>query len=259
MYRGVCDNIARRHGHVFRMALHNEGDWRMETWQRARQGELWCLHSPIPELCNAILKTCRMPSRFYIIPSNVNKSQTHLSKPFIARDLMEGHICRHNTLMFALVFCLNCVHAPPARAVTAISLWKSDSWRQARSVKLPKSHERYHNVVMWHWIVYKLCTNGTEASKCWVFIVYFQFTRLHSVAVMQGLSFRDSVDTLFKSARWYGLSGTGFLVAHQLYIGNVMRECKFGKSSPHQPCENTCHFNFWGGSLLWMARALACF
>ena len=24
-------HIARRHGHVFRMALHNEGDWRMET------------------------------------------------------------------------------------------------------------------------------------------------------------------------------------------------------------------------------------
>ena len=116
--------IARRHGHVFRMALHNEGDWRMETWQRARQGELSCLHTPIPELCNAILNTCQMPSRFYIIPSNVNKSQTHLLKPFIARDLMEGHICRWNTLMFALVFCLNCVHAPPARAVTAISLWK---------------------------------------------------------------------------------------------------------------------------------------
>ena len=118
------DNIARRHGHVFRMAFHNEGDWRMETWQRARQGELSCLHTPIPELCNAILNTCQMPSRFYIIPSNVNKSQTHLLKPFIARDLMEGHICRQNTLMFALVFCLKCVHAPPARAVTAISLWK---------------------------------------------------------------------------------------------------------------------------------------
>ena len=96
--------IARRHGRVFRMALHNEGDWRMETWQRAHQGELSCLHTPIPELCNAILNTCQMPSRFYIIPSNVNKSQTHLLKPFTVRDLMKGHICRRNTLMFALVF-----------------------------------------------------------------------------------------------------------------------------------------------------------
>ena len=109
--------IARRHGYVFRMALHNEGDWWMETCQRARQGELSCLHTPIPELCNAILNTCQMPSRFYIIPSNVNKSQTHLLKPFLARDLMEGHICRQNM-------------------------------RQARQLKLTKSYERYHNVAM---------------------------------------------------------------------------------------------------------------
>ena len=71
----------------------------------------------------------------------------------------------------------------------------------------------------------------------------FQFTRLHGVAVMQGLTFHDSVVTLFKSTRWYVLSGTGFLVAHQLYIGKVMRKYKIGKSSPQQPCENTCHSN----------------
>ena len=138
----------------------------------------------------------------------------------------------------------------------------------------------------------------------------FQFTRLHGVAVIQGLTFRDSVVTLFKSTRWYVLtgdplhsraactqpcnvnkhirahcspgarlceqwghgcvkngarlfasarlcrgspvvlSGTGFLVAHQLYIGNVMRKYKIGKSSPHQPCENTCHSNVLELSLL---------
>ena len=43
----------------------------------------------------------------------------------------------------------------------------------------------------------------------------FQFTRLHGVADMQGLPFRDSVVTLVKSSRWYVLSDTGFLVAHQ--------------------------------------------
>ena len=87
----------------------------------------------------------------------------------------------------------------------------------------------------------------------------FQFTRPHGVAVMQGLTFRDSVVTLFKSTRWYVLSGTGFLIAHQLYSGNVMRKHKIVKSSPHQPCENTCHSNVVELSLLWMARALACF
>ena len=35
--------MARRHGHVFWMAWHNEGDWRMETWQRARRAS--CLVS----------------------------------------------------------------------------------------------------------------------------------------------------------------------------------------------------------------------
>ena len=249
-------HIARRHGHVFRMALHNEGDWRKETWQWARQGELSCLHTPIPELCNAILNTCQMPSRLYIIPSNVNEIQTHLLKPFTARDLMEGHICRQNTLMFALVFCLNCVHVPPARAVTAISLWKSDSWRQARSVKTAKKS----------WTVPQCghvtlnCVQMVPKQENVEFSSYiFQFTHLHGVAVMQGLSFRDSVVTLFKSARCYVLSGTGFLVAHQLYIGNVMRECKIGKLSPHQPCENTCHSNILEWSLLSMARALACY
>ena len=134
---------------------------------------------------------------------------------------------------------------------------KSDSWRQARSVKTAeKSHERYHNVVMWHWIVYKWRRSNQMLS---FHRTIFQFTRLHGVAVMQGLTFRDSVVTLFKSTRWYVLSGTGFLVTHQLYIGNVMRKYKIGKSSPHQPCENICRSNVLELSLLWMARGLACF
>ena len=133
---------------------------------------------------------------------------------------------------------------------------KSDSWRQARSVKTAKKS----------WTVPQCghvtltCVQMAPKQANVEFSSYiFQFTRLHGVAVMQGLSFRDSVVTLFKSARWYVLSGTGFLVAHQLYIGNVMCECKIGKSSPHQPCENTCHSNVLEWSLLWMARALACF
>ena len=131
--------IARRHGHVFRMALHNEGEWRLETWQRARQGELSCLHTPIPELCNAILNTCQMPSCFYIIPSNVNKSQTHLLKPFIARDLMEGHTYAGKT-RWCLLWCFvwtACMRRPHVLSLPS-RCEKSDSWRQARSVKTAK-------------------------------------------------------------------------------------------------------------------------
>ena len=160
-----------------------------------------------------------MPSCFYIIPSNVNKSQTHLLKPFIARDLMEGHICRQNTPMFALVFCLNCVHvlSLPSRRE------KSDSWRQARSVKTAK---KSWTVPQCGHVTLNCIQMAPEQANVEFSSYIFQFTRLHGVAVMQGLSFRDSVVTLFKSARWYVLSSTGFLVAHQLYIGNVMREWK---------------------------------
>ena len=143
--------IARRHGHVFRMALHNEGDWRMETWQRARQGELSCLHTPIPELCNTILNTCQMPSRFYIIPSNVNKIQTHLLKPFIARALMQA---KHADVFSGVLFELR---ARAARTCCHCHLAVKNPIHDGKrgQLKLPKSHERYHNVVMWHWIVYK--------------------------------------------------------------------------------------------------------
>ena len=180
----------------------------METWQRA--------NPPIPELCNTILNTCQMPSRFYIIPSNVNKSQTHLLKPFTARDLMEGHISSQNTLMFALVFCFE-LRARAARTCRhcRLAVKKPIHDGNRGQLKLQKSHERYHYVVMWHWIVYKW-----RRSKQMFSSHIFQFTRLHGVAVMQGLTYWDSVVTLVKSAKWCVLSGTGFLVAHQLYIGN---------------------------------------
>ena len=163
--------IARRHGHVFRMALHNEGDWRMETWQRARQGELSCLHTPIPKLCDAILNTCQMPSRFYIIPSNVNKSQTHSLKPFPVRDLMEGHICRQNTLKFALVFCFE-LRARAARTCCHCHLAVKNPIHDGKrgQLKLPKKVMNANT--MWSCDT-KLCTNGVEATKCWVFIAHF--------------------------------------------------------------------------------------
>ena len=157
--------------------------------------------------------------------------------------------------MFALVFCFE-LRARAARTCCHCHLAVKNPIHDGKrgQLKLPKSHERYHNVVMWHWIVYKWRRSKQMLSCHRTFFNY-----LDGVAVMQGLTFWDAVVTLLKSARWYVLSGTGFLVAHQLCFGNVMRECKIGKSSPHQPCENTCQSNVLELSLLWMARALACF
>ena len=133
---------------------------------------------------------------------------------------------------------------------------KSDSWRHSGSIKTAK---KSWTVPQCGHVTPSCVQMASKQANVEFSSHIFQFTRLHGVTVMQGLTFWDSVVTLFKSARWYILSGTRFLVAHQLYIGNGMRECKIGKSSLHQPCENTCHSNVLELSLLWMARALACF
>ena len=187
------------------------------------------------------------------------KAKYTFIKSFIARDFMEGHICRQNTLMFALVFCFE-LRARAARTCCHCHLQAAvknpihDGKRG--QLKLPK---KSWTVPQCGHVTLNCVQMASKQQNVEFSSHIFQFTRLHGVAVIQGLTFRDSVVTLFKSTRWYVLSGTGFLVAHQLYIGNVMRKYKIGKSSPHQPCENTCHSNVLELSLFWMARALACF
>ena len=46
-----------------------------------------------------------MPSRFYIIPSDVILSQTQNYHNRSQHVILWKAICRHNALMFALVFC----------------------------------------------------------------------------------------------------------------------------------------------------------
>ena len=102
----------------------------------------------------------------------------------------------------------------------------------------------------------ELCTNGAEASKCWVFIVYFSiystsWCRCHAGTVIPRLR------------------------GHTLQISQVVRTVRHGISycapTIHWKCDarmqnrspptlwNTCHSNILEWSLLWMARALACF
>ena len=75
-------------------------------------------------------------------------------------------ICRSDALIFAA--CLfNRMHAPSARAFTPNPAWKekSESWRQAGSTRVLKSHEPWQNEVM--------RTKGVEATKGWIIIVHF--------------------------------------------------------------------------------------
>ena len=66
------NSTARMHGPVIWMALDNEGDWWMDTYNHGPAGRMIiCIYTPILVLCNAIKMTGQMPSRFYIILSDV--------------------------------------------------------------------------------------------------------------------------------------------------------------------------------------------
>ena len=253
--------IARRRGHVFRMALHNEGDWRMETWQQARRASC---HASIRQSPSCVMPfwthaKCLLALISYL-PMWIKGKYTFIKTVYSPRFYGGPYLqAKHADVCSGVLFWTACTRRPHVLSLPSSSgCEKSDSWRQARSVKTAKkSHERYHNVVMWHWIVYKWRRSNKMLSFRRTFFKILDFT--------VSLSYRDWHSetpwshSVVKSTRWYVLSGTGFLVAHQLYIGNVMRKYKIGKSSPHQPCENTCHSNVLELSLLWMARALACF
>ena len=158
--------------------------------------------------------------------------------------------------MFALVFCFE-LRARAARTCCHCHLAVKNPIHDGNQgqLKLPKSHERYHNVVMWHWIVYKWRRSKQRLS--------FHRTFFNLLVFTVSLSCKDR----HSETPWSHSSNQpgGSTVRHWISccaptIGNVMRECKIGKSSPHQPCENTCHSNVLElSSLLWMARALACF
>ena len=248
--------IARRHGHVFRMALHNEGDWRMETWQRALRA---CCHVSIRQSPNCVMPfwthaKCLLAFISYL-PMWTKAKYTFIKTVYSPRFYGGPYLqAKHADVCSGVLFWTACTRRPHVLSLPSCCE-KSDSWRQARSVKTAKKVMNGTTV----WSCDTDCVQMASKQPNVEFSSHiFQFTRLHGVAVMQGLTFRDSVVTLVKSTRWYVLSGTGFLVAHQLYIGNVMRKYQIGKSSPHQPCENTCHSNVLELSLLWMARGLAC-
>ena len=252
-------HIARRHGHVFRMALHNEGDWRMETWQRARRASC---HVSIRQSPSCVMPfwthaKCLLAFISYL-PMWIKAKYTFIKTVYSPRFYGGPYLqAKHADVCSGVLFWTACTRRPHVLSLPSSSgCEKSDSWRQARSVKTAKkSHERYLNVVMWHWIVYKWRRSNKMLSFRCTFFNLLDFT--------VSLSYRDwhfKTPWSHSSNQPGGTySGTGFLVAHQLYIGNVMRKYKIGKSSPHQPCENTCHSNVLELSLLWMARALACF
>ena len=141
------------------MALHNEGDWRMETWQRARRASC---HVSIRQSPSCVMPfwthaKCLLAFISYL-PMWIKAKYTFIKTVYSPRFYGGPYLqAKHVDVCSGVLFWTACTRRPHVLSLPSSSgCEKSDSWRQARSVKTAKkSHERYHNVVMWHWIVYK--------------------------------------------------------------------------------------------------------
>ena len=162
---------------------------------------------------------------------------------------------KHADVCSGVLFWTACTRRPHVMSLSS-RCKKSDSWRQSGSVKTAK---KSRTVPQCGHVTLNRVQMALKQAKFEFSSHSFQLNRLHGVAVMQGLTFwslRGHTLQISQVAR----TVKHWISCCALTIGNVMRECKTGKSSPHQPCENTCHTNVSElSSLLWMARALACF
>ena len=179
--------IARRHGHVFRMALHNEGDWQMETWQRACRASchVSILQSPSCVMPFWTHAKCLLAFISYL-PMWIKAKYTFIKTVYSPRFYGGPYLqAKHADVCSGVLFWTVCTRHPHVLSLPSSSgCEKSDSWRQARSVKTAKkSHERYHNVVMWHWIVYKWRRSNKMLSFRRTFFKLLDFT--------VSLSYRD--------------------------------------------------------------------
>ena len=208
------DFIARRHWHVFRMALHNEGNWRMETWKRARRASC---HVSIRQSPSCVMPfwthaKCILAFISYL-PMWIKAKYTFIKTVYSPRFYGGPYFqAKHADICSGVLFWTACTRRPHVLSLPS-RCEKSDSWRQSGSVKTAK---KSRTVPQCGHVTLNCLLMASKQAKVEFSSHIFHLTRLHGVAVMQGLTFWDSVVTLFKSARWYVLSGTGFLVAHQL-------------------------------------------
>ena len=128
----------------------------METWQRARRASC---HVSICQSPSCVMPfwthaKCLLAFISYL-PMSIKAKYTFIKTVYSPRFYGGPYMqAKHADVCSGVLFWTACTRRQHVLSLPS-RCDKSDSWRQSGSVKLPKSHERYHNVVMWHWIVYK--------------------------------------------------------------------------------------------------------
>ena len=194
--------IARRHGHVFRMALHNEGDWRMETWQRARRASchVFIRQSPSCVMPFWTHAKCLLAFISYL-PMWIKAKYTFIKTVYSPRFYGGPYLQeKHADVCAGFLFWSACTRRPHVLSLPS-RCEKSDSWQQSGSVQTAKKVT--NGTTVWSRDI-ELCTNGVEASKGRVFIAHF---------------------SIYSSSRCRCHAGTDILTfrGHTLQISQVVR------------------------------------
>ena len=155
------------------MALHNEGDWRMETWQRALRARC---HVSIRQSPSCVMPfwthaKCLLAFISYL-PMWIKAKYTFIKTVYSPRFYGGPYLqAKHADVCSGVLFWTACTRRPHVLSLPSSSgCEKSDSWRQARSVKTAK--KVMNGTTMWSCDT-ELCTNGVEATKCWIFVAHF--------------------------------------------------------------------------------------
>ena len=124
---------------------------------------------------------------------------------------------KHADVCSGVLFWTACTRRPHVLSLPSSSgCEKSDSWRQARSVKT--ANKVKNGTTMWSCDT-ELCTNGVEATKCWVFVAHF---------------------SIYSTSRCHCHTGTDIprLRGHTLQINQVVRTVRHRISC----CAPTIHW-----------------
>ena len=194
------------------MALHNEGDWRMETWQRARRAGC---HVSIRQSPSCVMPfwthaKCLLAFISYLpmwIKAKYTFIKTVYSPRFYGGPYMQAkHAART---------CCHC-HLAVKNAI--------HDGNQGQ-LKLPKSPKRYHNMVTWHWIVYKWRRSKQRLSFHRTFFNLLVFTVSLSCRDCQG---RAVVPSHYWFKYWLDAWSSSSQCTGQRFINNRYTKNKGG-------------------------------
>ena len=169
-----------------------------------------------------------MPSRFYIIPFDVNLS-TDISvfNPIITSHYYFAACCWLCATMVALVFWIVCTRSGCTYChIYCCEVLKSCKQYHAQMKnEIMSDIQSDHVTFVWTW--------HRSKQRLWSRRAFHPFIQHHDADTLYRRTLRSPEATLLKTAAWYGLSGVEFLVTGQRCVQNATRARLFAKCTTH--------------------------